>query len=748
MAREFPIERTDLSGEFAAVFSRARQALVRRDSSGLCRDSAALAHPKPRSVVTGRTQTARCSRLEAARAAVAPGASRTRAHRRRLISGAGQRGIAAFIFATLFLMVYLLLGLLHHLRVANFLPHYSVFGLPLFEVPPAFSICVALAVLAMAYATIAYLQKLRQFVLVALVVGWIGYANSDPFKYRFENMSYRGADRISLRDKVHSIYDNDLTTNVTPSHLVSDAAALNAWKADSARGGPDLDSNGRPKLVLVAVSGGATRSAYWTAVVLDHLERKLGKEFGYRVRIISGASGGMLGAACYVTYRRSVAEGISDSRAGALDARLGLEPTTILPAWIRHGLPLRSMEPLARDISLTEFWNAVSPATVLADRGVILEQDWSVLRYPFVDLHDLEAAGKIPSIIFSPMIVEDGRRLLISNLELASGPDNWASSPIVEAACQQINHDEQVATGPSGEPVGKDGAVHRRLSLSSLEYFRIFDNPCHQNLCLSTAVRMSASFPFVSPAVNLPTNPPRRVVDAGYYDNYGIQVAASWIRRNQAWLAANTGGVLLVQIRDSSSIRDREEIDDSPPGVFGAAARGFQFVSSPIDAVAVARNSTASFRNDADVAALDTAHWVFAEHDKPAKGSSFFASVIFENSAEVSLDPGDFWDELTKLKAGRPVKRDFREVSMSWYLARAEMAATAAAIPREPPKLNPNGPDWTKADERHAMIDALYNEVRRRKSGPERAIRAKRLDQLYNYERLVNLQKWWNQKTR
>jgi hypothetical protein len=57
----------------------------------------------------------------------------------------------------------------------------------------------------------------------------------------------------------------------------------------------------------------------------------------------------------------------------------------------------------------------------------------------------------------------------------------------------------------------------------------------------------------VSPAVNLPTDPPRRVVDAGSYDNYGIQIASAWIRRNNAWLAENISGVVLVQIRDSSS---------------------------------------------------------------------------------------------------------------------------------------------------------------------------------------------------
>ena len=44
---------------------------------------------------------------------------------------------------------------------------------------------------------------------------------------------------------------------------------------------------------------------------------------------------------------------------------------------------------------------------------------------------------------------------------------------------------------------------------------------------------MSATFPFASPAVSLPMDVPRRVVDAGYYDNYGVDLATSWIYVNQ-----------------------------------------------------------------------------------------------------------------------------------------------------------------------------------------------------------------------
>jgi len=665
----------------------------------------------------------------------------------------GQLRAAAVVFAILFLLTYAVLGYIRYLREIGVLPKYPLFGLPLFDLPPAFAICAALAVLAMVYAAIAYLPRSWQIPVVLLLSAWFAYANNNPFNNQFENMSYGKDHLVRLRDRVVNAYDQDPkqrveesdSQRIAPLHLKSDIDALKAWKACAADGDPDVDG-GRPKLVLVAVSGGATRSAYWAAVVLDRLERTLGPSFGRRVRIISGASGGMLGAACYVTYRRAVAQGNSAERHGAREPGPGLEPPSLLPTWIRRDLPMRSMDPLARGIALTEIWTAAWPGTVREDRGVMLEKDWSVLRYPFAALAELEAQGKVPSLIFSPMIVEDGRRLLISNLELGFNSRGWAASPIVEAASPQINQDEPK------ENDDEDGTAHRRYSLSSLEFFRVFREKAHCGLFLSTAVRMSASFPYVSPAVNLPTDPPRRVVDAGYYDNYGIQVAISWLRRNRQWLARNTSGVLLVQIRDSSSVRDRLHVDDSTPGILGSASRGFQFLTSPIDAIARARYSTASFRNDADVAALNWNRMGFYDEpgtpDNPDSLASIFTTVIFENSAEVSLDPGDFWGELTKLNLGQPAKRDFREVSMSWYLARAEMAATAAAIPNDPPAPGPGEPDWRDGNERRRFMDKVNGDVSALPPGPDRALRLKRMDQLYNYERLLNLRKWWNFKAR
>src|SRR5262249_35447970 len=56
----------------------------------------------------------------------------------------------------------------------------------------------------------------------------------------------------------------------------------------------------KPKVYVVAASGGGIRAAYWTAGVLNALEQAH-PGFFYHVRLITGASGGMVGASHFVS---------------------------------------------------------------------------------------------------------------------------------------------------------------------------------------------------------------------------------------------------------------------------------------------------------------------------------------------------------------------------------------------------------------------------------------------------------------
>ena len=74
------------------------------------------------------------------------------------------------------------------------------------------------------------------------------------------------------------------------------------WRRDPADGNRAtrvVDHEPKPKLIVVAVSGGGLRAGIWAEKVLYELEKEI-PEFPDRTRLITGSSGGMLGAARYV----------------------------------------------------------------------------------------------------------------------------------------------------------------------------------------------------------------------------------------------------------------------------------------------------------------------------------------------------------------------------------------------------------------------------------------------------------------
>lgn len=635
---------------------------------------------------------------------------------------------------------------------------YVVLAWPLYDhISPAFAICALLGVLTLLYALLAYFSDLvlpalaggwvkSRVILVGLLVILVVWANNDPYKHQFPNLhDYYPEGRpapgavatqasppspserpVRLRPLVEALYFVPEPPPLPPGGvtLVDDRAALSAWRGVLTR----REEKVKPKLAVVVVSGGAMRSAYWTATVLERLEAEI-PGFSRHVRVIAGASGGMVGAAFYV----------EELRRRAADAGHAPRPFPAI-------LPRKSLDPVARYIACRELWHALLPVRWASDRGVALEQDWRDLRQPFAKYREFEGQGRIPSLIVSPMMVDDGRRLLISNLDL------WDLTRTLGSMITE-------------HYAGTDQHIY---SLSAIEFFRVF--PGATGFELATAVRMNASFPYVSPAVNLPTDPPRRVVDAGYYDNFGVQVASAWIEKNLPWLLAETSGVVLVQIRDAISQIERVEVRDAPRGYFADLGRSFQFFTSPVEGAEQARYTVSAFRNDQDVQSLsdlftdrrarglveDGKDEAKVEEEKVAT-RSFFTTVVFENSAMVTDAPRGPAAWPGDSIAGVPAAND---VALDWYLSEAERAGLDTAIPRpvdpatverppsRPPcELRPEpkpapGSDWRDRGKRLARIKWLLDRVNEAHD-TERALWLKALEQARNYEKLVRLKTWW-----
>jgi hypothetical protein len=350
--------------------------------------------------------------------------------------------------------------------------------------------------------------------------------------------------------------------------LLDDQQVLERWLAKRSA---KLQAGQKPKLVVVAVSGGGIAAANWTALNLRLLETILPKEFPEHIRLITGSSGGMLGASYYVASLREGADGDVSARGGRdLIADLRAD----------------SLTPVVRRLVFADAVAAFFPWRQYHDSGRILEQAWientggqrhSALAEPFRDLSAGEGEGRLPSLVLSPTLVEDAEPLLISNLDLGD--------------------------------------------LNQVEFFKLFPESSHPEarlLRISTAVRMNATFPFVSPAVSLPTEGPRRVVDAGFVDNYGILVASDWIYKNREWLAGKTSGVIMIQIHTYP------RVDPGPAGgLADALHNGFGPWSSALEVYAAAKRRAMMERDEERIHRVE--RWF-----KSAPNSPRFQSVVLE----------------------------------------------------------------------------------------------------------------------
>ncbi len=385
---------------------------------------------------------------------------------------------------------------------------------------------------------------------------------------------------------------------------------LEKWRARLQKKPQDKN----PKLAVVVVSGGGKRAALWTAIVLKRLEdRKNGlSNFPEHVRLISGASGGMVAAAYYTAGLRQRKEGVEHEAGEAFLEKVAQDNLT----------------PLAQRLLFVDVPAAFLPRPSASDRGVALEESWShqmekVMDTTFAGLAAGEREGWRPSLVFSPMLVEDGRRLLISNLylgELTQTSGNFVKPPASVSPAPAPGKKLQPADRPR---VGPAGAY--RYSLSSLELFGLFPE-AHKKFKVSTAARMSASFPYLSPAGELPTRPRRRVVDASYYDNYGVNIAAAWIAHHRTWLEKNTSGVVLIQICDSSNDYRFHYPD---PEESWELSHGLQWLTGPLVGARSAMDAMMAFRNDEQVAALSAAF--------PKREPAFFTTVAFDYGDKIPM---------------------------------------------------------------------------------------------------------------
>lgn len=283
-------------------------------------------------------------------------------------------------------------------------------------------------------------------------------------------------------------------------------AILGRWKQKQ---GQD-----KPLLVVMTTSGGGSRSATFTMDVLQKLDSVTGGQIMKKTFLITGASGGMIGASYFRELYREKSGG----------KNINLQSQQYVDDIAEDLLNPTFTSFIARDLFAPEQKFSVGPYKYLRDRGYAFESaldenTGGILNKRLKDYRDDEAAANIPLMFYHTVITRDGKMLLLSTQHL------------------------RFMMQPPTDSVEKS-------SVDAVDYSTFFAKQDPYNLRLLTVLRMNATFPIVLPNVWMPSKPVIDVMDGGLRDNYGVENSLRFLSHMQKWIEENTSGVLIIQIRD------------------------------------------------------------------------------------------------------------------------------------------------------------------------------------------------------
>jgi hypothetical protein len=294
---------------------------------------------------------------------------------------------------------------------------------------------------------------------------------------------------------------------------------LERWKARQA-----VD---KPVMYIINVSGGGNRSAAFTMNVLQQLDKITSGNFMKQTFLITGASGGMLGAAYFreLYLRRQYDQSIDLQDRAYVD---DISKDLLNPLFSSF---------IARDITGPAQRFKVGNYTYVKDRGYAFEEKFnentrSYLNKALKDYVEPEEQAIIPLMFFNSVISRDGRRMFIS-----SHPARFMMKPHTDSSIK----------------AGSDPDM--------LDYTAFFKDLHPEGIRILSALRMNATFPYVLPNVWLPSYPVIDVMDAGLRDNFGTETSLRFIETFKDWLKENTSKVVLIQIRDRR-LGDWEQPDE------------------------------------------------------------------------------------------------------------------------------------------------------------------------------------------
>ena len=262
----------------------------------------------------------------------------------------------------------------------------------------------------------------------------------------------------------------------------------------------------KPIAVFVATSGGGSRASMWSFLAMQHLNDRTNGALMRHMNLGTGSSGGMIGLAY---FRELYIQNISTE-----DKVMDMGKDILNPVIFNLAV---------NDLLIRSHKFEQNGELHWKDRGYIFEKQLhqntdSVLVKKLGDYRNLELSAGAPSLILTPSILNDSRRLVVSNFPL-------------RFLC--TNNNENV------------------------DFQSFFSENDPNEVNYATLLRTNSSFPYVLPSVSLPTKPQIEVFDSGLKDNFGMKTTVNYINQLKDWFEENTSQLVILQIKDGLNTRNK-----------------------------------------------------------------------------------------------------------------------------------------------------------------------------------------------
>ncbi|MES2799742.1 MAG: patatin-like phospholipase family protein [Bacteroidota bacterium] len=389
---------------------------------------------------------------------------------------------------------------------------------PVMELPAAMCVILLLTLLHMVF---------------SFITSWFGNWAYPFLFFMFISMNYISSHSTWFHFKNYAYglnYDQDKLVKFSPESLIQSASGnedeshrnyiqiLENWKKNT--------GEKKPKMIIVNCSGGGSRNALWTFHILRSCNLQLNGKLNKQLQMITGASGGMVGASYY-------RELVLRKKRGEIDNIYDYKYFDNLGKDLLNKM---SFSASTNDIFSRLQTYQINNQKYSKDRGYAWEEQFhknteNILRHNLGYYAEAEKSAETPIMIFTPTIINDGRKLLMSTQNL-----NFLSN------------------------VSED--LYPKRSAQNIDFQTYFKNNDPNNICFSTVLRANATFPMVMPMMSMPTQPEMLLMDAGIRDNIGISTTLNMLDKMSDWIKKNTSGVIILEIRDTKHFQQNDQYED------------------------------------------------------------------------------------------------------------------------------------------------------------------------------------------